>query len=246
MKKWMTSLLAIVMCIALATPVMAADFVKSIEYKPAPEIIYDDDDIIGHIVDEDGTILSDEHKDCIIITPISESDTLEDEEARKLLEDTYNEFASGEKKLSDVSGLNELAKEVLGEGKTGDDFVIRDFFDIMFVCSDYEKLKEHGTTIDLTFNTGIAAGTYITAMVYIDGEWVLLKNVINNGDGTVTVTFDDVCPVAFLVPAESIVEETPSTGDNNFQTIITWSAVAIVALGAMVAAVTVYRRKMEK
>lgn len=247
MKKWMTSLLAIVMCIALAAPVMAADFVKSVTYKPAPELVSDDDGIVGHIVDEDGNILSDEHEDCFLITPIAESDSLGEKypEAQELLEKTYEEFTSGEKKLSDVPGLNELAEKELGEGKTGDDFVIRDFFDIMILCDDYPLLKEEGNTIDLTFDVGIASGAYMVAMVYIDGEWQLVE-LKNNGDGTVTGTFEDVCPVAFLVPADSIVEETPTTGDNNFKTITTWSVVAILALGAMVAAVTVYRRKMEK
>ena len=62
----------------------AVDFVQSITYKPAPDIIIfgdeDGNELIGYIRDEEGNIVSTEHdncvhKDCIIITPVSEAET---------------------------------------------------------------------------------------------------------------------------------------------------------------------------
>lgn len=253
MKKMITGLLTMVMCLAMICPVFAADFVESITYKPAPEVVTTPDEngkkVIGYIRDKDGNILSTEHEDCILITPVSEAESLGEisHEAMTLLLDTYEEFASGKKKLSEVEGLNELAEKVLGEGKNGDDFVIRDFFDITALCDNFELLHKDGNTIDLTFDLGIGADTYMAAMVYVNGEWVLLKNVVNNGDGTVTCTFEDICPVAFLVPGSEVeAEGAPTTGDVNGSRIVIWSSAAIVSLLAIVAVTVIYRRKRSK
>ena len=250
MKKIITGLVTLVLCLSVACPVFAADFVESIGYKPAPEIIpiNEDDDIIGYIVDGDGKQITVEHGKCIVITPVSEANSSQEipaEEKETLLKE-YNEFATGKKKLSDVKGLDDYAKKVLGEGKDADDFVIRDFFDASMICEDKEELEKDGTTLDLTFKTGIAKDTPVAAMVFLDGEWKLIEKVVNNGDGTITCTFEDLCPVAFLVPGETIDEEvnTPTTGDD--ANIVIWSVVAVVSLGLIIALVIFYRSKKNK
>ena len=39
----------------------------------------------------------------------------------------------------------------------------------------------------------------VAVFSYVDGEWIEAVSVTNNGDGTVTVVFEDICPVAFAV-----------------------------------------------
>ena len=34
---------------------------------------------------------------------------------------------------------------------------------------------------------------------WVDGQWVMADKVVNNGDGTVTVTMSKLCPVAVFV-----------------------------------------------
>ena len=167
------------------------------------------------------------------------------EEKETLLKE-YNDFATGKKKLSDVEGLDDYAKKVLGEGKDADDFVIRDFFDASMICDDKKELEKDGTTIDLTFKTGIPKDTPVAAMVFVDGEWKLIEKVVNNGDGTITCTFEELCPIAFLVPSESVDAGvgTPTTGDD--ANIVIWSAVAVVSLGLIIALVILYRSKKNK
>ena len=251
MKKIVTGFLTLVLCLSVGCPVFAADFVESIGYKPAPEIvpINDEEDIIGYIIDDEGTQISVEHGKCIVITPVSKADSSQEipaKEKETLLKE-YDEFATGKKKLSDVKGLDEAAKKVMGEDKTADDFVIRDFFDASIICADKEKLEKEGTTLDLTFNIGVAKNTPVVAMVFVDGEWKLVENAVNNGDGTITCTFEKLCPVAFLVPGETIqpgASTTPTTGDN--ANIVVWSAVAAISLGLIIALVIIYRSKKNK
>lgn len=251
MKKIVTGFLTLVLCLSVACPVFAAGFVESIGYKPAPEImpVDNDEDIVGYIVDGNGTQITVEHRKCIVITPVSEADSSQEiptKEKEELLKE-YDDFATGKKRLSDVKGLNDLAKKVMGEGKTADDFVIRDFFDASIVCDDKEELEKEGTTLDLTFKVGVAKNTPVAAMVFVDGEWQVVDKVVNNGDGTITCTFEKLCPVAFLVPGETTETGTstvPKTWDNT--NVVVWSAVAAVSLGLIVALIIIYRSKKNK
>lgn len=253
MKKIVTALMTLVLSLALACPVLAADFVESIGYKPAPEIVVlkeeDGKSIIGYIEDEEGNKITIEHKDCLVITPVSEADSSQEipSEEKEILLKEYNDFATGKQKLSDIEGLDEYAKKILGEGKDADDLVIRDFFDASLICDEKEELKKDGTTIDLTFKVGVGKDTPINAIVFLNGEWQLVKNVVNNGDGTVTCTFEDLCPVAFIVPGETVEQSgstTPITGDN--ANIVMWSAIAAVSLVLIIALGVVYRRRITK
>lgn len=250
MKKIVTGLLTLVLCLSVACPVFAADFVESIGYKPAPDLVsIANDGVVGYITDGEGNKIPVKHSECIIITPVSEANSSEEipDEAKQALLKEYNDFATGKKKLSDVKGLDEVAKKLLGEGKDADDLVIRDFFDASMICDDEAELKKDGTTIDLTFKLSVAKDTPVCAMVYVDGEWKVVEKVVNNGDGTITCTFDELCPVAFLVPGETTetgTSTTPATGDNT--NIVVWSAVAVISLGLIIALVIIYRSKKNK
>ena len=96
----------------------------------------------------------------------------------------------------------------------------------------------------LTFDLDIEANKEVCVMTYKNSEWAPIKKVVNNGDGTVTCTFEHLCPVAISVANTAV----PSPGDGPTQTgdvsvmwiyggIATASLIGIVLL-------LVYRRKL--
>lgn len=87
--------------------------------------------------------------------------------------------------LTKVAALAELNPEKLA---------VSELFHVSCDCEDHEE-------ITITFNAvGVKAGQFLTVMVFVDGEWVVIdaeKVVIE--DGKVTVTFEKLGPVAFVV-----------------------------------------------
>ncbi len=254
MKKLLTLLLAIVMMITFTLSVSGAEFVESITNKGAPELVVIDQlngkDVVGFITDPNGNKITTEYLDCLIITSISEA--LEDadvpEDIKNELIKVFEDLKKPGTKISDICpALTEIVKEKWGKDKSADDLVVKDLFDVTDMCDDISKfLPEEGSTLDLTFDIGINAGAFVAAMVYVDGQWVPVVDCVNNGDGTITVKFDQICPVAFLVPGDgsgnidmSVVS--PTTSDTSG--IIVWSAVMLTSLIALVALV-IYRKKV--
>ena len=254
MKRLLALLIAIAMMFTLALSATAAEFVESITNKGAPELVIIDKlngkDVVGFITDPNGNKLTTEYLDCLIITSIAEALQGVDmpEDAKEELLKVFEELKKSDLKLSDICpALTDIVKEKWGKDKSADDLVIKDLFDLSDVCDDIGKfLPEDGSTLDLTFDIGIKPGSFVAAMVYVDGKWVPVVDCVNNGDGTITVKFDQICPVAFLVPGEgssnidmSVVS--PTTSDTSG--IIMWSAVMLTALAAIFALV-IYRRRV--
>ena len=78
-------------------------------------------------------------------------------------------------------------------------------------------------------------------MVYVDGKWVEAKDVKNNGDGTVTVEFEDICPVAFCINRADVVGP-PQTGDVAGQNIMLFAVLMVVSAAAFVTLLILRRR----
>ena len=252
MKKLLASVMAIVMALTITISATAASFVPSIENKGAPDlIVLDEDDqgfIVGDITDKDGNKVSTEYSECFIITPIA--DALDPnknvpDSIRVPLVEQYEIVCDESTKLSELCpDLNDIVKEKWDKDKNADDLIIKDFFDISGNCTNIEEhLSEDGNTLELTFKVGVSADTFITAMIYVDGKWQPVVDTINNGDGTVTIKFQDICPVAFLVPGtgENMSVVSPTTADTS--SILVWGGVMVIALVAIIGLV-IYRRKV--
>lgn len=249
MKRLLTIAIAVIMILAIGVSASAAQFVPSITNKGAPELVVldvvDGKEVVGFITNSNGDKLSTEFLDCFVITSITEALNGADlpEDVKELLMKVYDEFLEG-KKLSDACPeLTDIVKEKWDEDKTADDLVIKDLFDISDYCEDVPENLEDGAVLELTFDLGIANGSFITAMVYVDGKWVPVEDCINNGDGTVTVKFTQICPVAFLVPGSGQNMDVVSPITSDASSIALWGAVMVVALGAIVALV-IYRRRV--
>jgi len=214
MKKLVNILLVLVMLFSIAVPAAAVneDFVPSITEKDAPELVEQGTDengqpIYGEVVDADGNVVFSVGDGVIRITPLSKLEELRkiDVPAADMLEFVY-EF---------------LQKNSYYFGR---ETVVRDLFDVTVVSRELEEaLAPKGQTITLRFNLNVAADTELEVRTYKNDEWVDVVDVVNNGDGTVSVTFEDFCPVAFIVGHVQMAGEKDST-------CWIWWVVIIVAL----------------
>ena len=251
MKRLLTLALAIILMLTLTVSASAAQFVESITNKGAPELIIkeqiDGKDVVGVITDPEGEQVSPVYLECFEIFAVADALNNADipADAKDDLKKVYDELSKSDTKISDVCpDLNDIVKKDWSKDMTADELVVKDLFYIKRNCThDLHKL-ENGNTVDLTFKVSIDNGVFITAMVYVDGKWVPVNNCVNNGDGTVTVTFSQICPVAFLVPGNSIVDgDTVSPATSDVSGVITWSIVMAASL-AVIAFLVIYRRRV--
>ena len=212
-----------VLCFSMACPAQAAEFVPSAGYKDHPNV-----DGPIKLVDEDGNVVDDVDDGCLVITSVAEAEDSDEipEDAKKELLDVYQKLTDGTMTLPYVDDQ---------------EYVIRDLIDISLICDDghKEKLEEEGVYLELTFELGVVPGIEVVVMVYIDGQWVAVPGVTNNGDGTVTVLFEDICPVTFSVPVES---HNPPAQTGDTSGILIWTAVLVVSAAALVV-LLISRRK---
>ena len=78
-------------------------------------------------------------------------------------------------------------------------------------------------------------------MTYVNGKWVPAVSTVNNGDGTVTVVFEDICPIAFSVRTDAAGSE--KTADISS---MPWVLTGMFALIALVAITVVYNKSGKK
>ena len=210
-------------CMALLCPVYAAaeTFVPSIGYKDGPEIKDADID-----------------KSCLEVTSLKEAkDKTTDikQEERDLLWEVYQKLSDGTMKLP-LDG----------------DKVIRELVDVSFKDAGCrgaghehaQWLSKEGNTVKITFELGVKKNTEVDVLVYVDDTWVEAESVVNNGDGTLTVILEELCPLAFCVDAK-----TPGgpaqTGDAAGQNLVVWVVIMVVSLAAVVL-LLVNRRRLTR
>ena len=158
------------------------EFTPSVTYKNGPVVIT-------------ASLEGQNVKDCIVVTNIEQAkkkttDITQGE--RDLLVEVYEKLVSGEMNLP-----------IEGE------YVIRDLVDISFEYADCRQQQDHGnkdeivarenTLLTLDLDLDIAQEEKMAVYAYVDGQWEEIPNVINNGNGSVTGSFENVCPVAFVV-----------------------------------------------
>ena len=183
MRKVFALVLAVLICVSLAGFAVADTFTPSVTYKAAPVLVsafMDGEDV----------------EDCIVVTSVQaarKKTTDITQEERDLLIEVYEKLNDGS---MTVEGLDES-------------YVIRDLMDISFkhaacrMAADHgdksSKLAEDGVVLTTVLDLNIGKNVEVVVMAYIDGEWAPIKSVENNGDGTLTCEFEDICPVLFAV-----------------------------------------------
>ncbi len=230
MKRTICLLTVLALCLCMSVTAFANEFVPSISYKDGAKIVRGE---------QDGKDVT----DCLVVSTIKEAeDKVTDitQNDRDLLLEVYGKLMNGEMTLP-------LEKE----------YVIRDMVDISYKYNDcrtqeshdnkHEALKEVGKTLTVVFDMDLAKDEKIIVLVYIEnekartaeGQWVPAEKVVNNGDGTLTVEFEDICPVAFVVEKTASI---PETGDPIRSSII-WVGLALVVSAAGIITLIVLKAK---
>ena len=235
MKKFVLLFVAMMLCVSMVCPVLAAedDFVPSITYKGAPDVVLtkdpDGNPAVGAIVDADGKTVSYVDQASLLITPLSGVDN-EDKlpaENKTLMKDLYNKLLDGTMKLP-------------YEG--GKDMVITELVDVSWLNEDNAALVEpDGAVFSATFDLGVAAGVEVVVMTYKNDAWNPVEKVVNNGDGTVTCTFEHLCPVAFSVAAADAPSETGDESD-----VMLWGVLLALSAAGIAAVSVLYFRNRKK
>ena len=245
MKKIICLLVVLAVCFSLAAPVFAEndEFVPSITYKPSPEIVTVTDDegkeAIGMIVNDKGEVLDYVEHGCLQITPIAHVWDPEEEvpqDVEELLTFVYEELNE-----NDMQIPYEKHEGLDLEGKN---MVIRDLFDARWACEEHRAMVEDkGILFEITFDLGIAADTPIYVMTYDEEAkvWEPVVKTVNNGDGTVTCTFEHLCAVEFSMPvaAASVPAEAAS------MPIWPWILLLVLAVAAILVIIVSKKNKKE-
>lgn len=241
MRKAICMITVLLVCVSLVCPVFAAEeFVPSISYKGVPEIVAlndeDDSEEIGVIRDASGAIVSYVYEECLLMTPVARA-----ADDANIPADAKNEL------LTVYTALNEGTMNLpYGSDVKAEDMVIRDLFDLSWTCTSHnhpESLEPAGVVLELTLDLGVAEDTDVVVMTYKNDAWGEIAGVKNNGDGTVTCTFEHLCPVSVSVLSETagIPDDTGDKIGTNLGLWIALMTVSAVAVVVMIAS----RRKVQ-
>ena len=239
MKKILSFALMLVLCTMLVLPVLAAEgtFVPSITDKRAPEIVPNEDGSIGIIREENNEIIDCVWEECLLLTPVSqvnESTEISDE-AKALLLFVYEELSNGNM---------QLPAEKLAEGLEPDELVVRDLFDVSWLCDEHkEMVAPEKVVLEVTFRVSVAADETIYVLTYKNNEWNPVANVVNNGDGTVTCTFESLCPVAFVVGED---KDAPAPVEPDASNTGLWIAILAAAAVTLIVVLVLYKKKKDE
>lgn len=243
MRKLICLMIALVMCLTIAVPAYAeeSDFVPSITYKPNPEIVpvenEEGEESIGVIRDENGEIIDYVDHGCLLVTPIAHVWDEEIEvpaEVEQLLTFVYEELNSNNM---------EIPYDKHGADLDPANMVIRDLFDARWSCEEHrEMIEKEGVVFEITFDLGVVADAQIFVMTYDEeaNEWSPIVKTVNNGDGTVTCTFEHLCAIEFSMP---LVAATAPVDDAQSPNVLPWVILLIVAAVAVVGVVVVKNKK---
>lgn len=233
MKKFLSLLLISIICIASVIPCFAdidnvnpgvyENTAPSVERPLAPEIVTGTVVIDGETI-EYGAIIYPNGAgsdpvyvpvDEIVITPYILRNGAADE-ARNYLNTAYYELTHA-KKLSDLCpALDEIAAS-LKSGADSSALVAYELFDIA-ISARFLELYSNGV-ISITFKAENNYGDNNPVVIHrhagADPDWVAvaLDKVVANDDGTFTVSFNGLCPVAFLAVSDELAAVKPGSLD---------------------------------
>ena len=223
MKKLICVLTAVLLTMSLAVSAFAAksEFVPSITYK---------DGLLVNSAILDGKNVT----DCVVVTSLkaAEEKTTDLSQAeRDQLMDLYKKLVSGEMELP-LDGnytIRELVDVSFGYGSCRGDTEHGD---------KDGQLGKNGVTMTVDFDMNLKASEKLQVLTYVDGKWKPVEKVTVNKNGTVTVLFEEVCPVVFCVEKAG-GDSSSKTGDLSMSL---WIGTMVVATAAVAVLLTNRRR----
>lgn len=209
MKKSFSKLImsAVLVCgfvMSTATTAFAANFTPSVEDKGAPEIIVSEDEKGNEVV----AIIRDEKDEEVVGVPTGELIVTSVAKAKEATEEIKGKLEYAKKQIQDASSIKDLVPEVEGvlkEIKSDakvENLTVRDLFDVTLTGTYEEELKKEGNTVTVKFDLKLKPDATLMVLHNISGDnWEIIPNdrVVRHTDGSVSVTFDSLSPVAFVV-----------------------------------------------
>lgn len=234
----------------LAMPVLAAEFVPSIELKDGPQIVdvvleYDTPCRTLHIIPYKHIHLDDiiDEEELDIVYEISEE---MEEEIRVSQRNAMEELKNNP--IDElVTGFREAWAEVTG-GAPLENAVVHDLFEMVLICSEDDAFKyDEKVTVSFTVD-GIGADDLFVIVYKPTGsdEWIVGEYEIDE-NGVITMTIDKLCPFAIIkdsgeAPAiSSDAPQSPQTGVYE-----AWTAAAFVGVAALSCVAVVLSKKLRK
>lgn len=219
MRKVLTIACAALLCLVLVVAAAADALVPSVTAKPAPEVggsSTSENSAMVEVKDESGKTVASTETIKIEVTPVASvmqpenptDATVPGETVpvtAPVSEEVAAELKAAYEQLSDektdvvavVTGLEEVLKENEVEAA---DLVVKDLFHVAIddeVVVSY--LAEEGHTITLNFKADIQEGQFVTVAVLVNGEWIVVKDVVVLEDGTIDVTLEHIGTIAIFV-----------------------------------------------
>ncbi|HNX15292.1 MAG TPA: hypothetical protein PK854_10730 [Oscillospiraceae bacterium] len=200
MLKKVVSILAVILLIpCLAFAAAASTFTQSVQAKDAPKLVSNksgSSTVYGELLDKDGkptSQITDGGK--IVITPLSQADS-SDPDIKNSLKSAYNKIKDAVSLSSLINGLADAIN------KLDPDFSVKDLVgrDLFNITAKDSQITENNK-LRVTFDLGISASDPVIIAMCNGDSWHTLdpKNVVNNGNGTVTVTFSEAGTVLVIV-----------------------------------------------
>jgi hypothetical protein len=225
MKKRIIALFAVILLIpCLAFAASASAFTPSVQAKDAPKLVAKQTGsgaFYGELLDKDGKTTNQiTNNGTVIITPLSQADSSGS--------DTKNSLKSAYDKIKGTTSLSDLINGLVNSINNLDpDFSVKDLVarDLFNITAKDTQITENNK-LRVTFDLGISAtDPVIFAMCNGDKNWRAIdsKNVVNNGDGTVTVTFSETGTVLVVIEGDSAatVPGMSSSGELGLAAVIT-------------------------
>jgi len=248
LKKISVTLVAIAMVTAMAVPAFAADFTSSVTGKSAPETVTttnsSGETVAAIIYDANGKETASIPVGSLTVTPVSEAKTA-NASVSKQLTAAYEQLKTTP--LVSIAPALADAVKTYSPQMTVEDLVVRDLFDVSLDNSAKEQLAKNGNAIKIQFALNLPSDALLLVLHNTEGTtWELIADnkVVRNSDGSVTVEFDSLSPIAFLTDGGSLATDpnAPTSPQTGYSETMLWGAVGVGAL-ALAALVLVIRKR---
>lgn len=188
MKKLITLALALIMAMTMTVAASAA-FVSSPSASDGP--------VIEDIVNEDGEEVSN-----VVLTPYKDREDL-DAEAKKDMEEAYDDIKGAEDLTDKVEGLEEAAKDAKADKE---DLAVKDLFNL---GTDDGKELDGKVTITLKPEE---LKNFVALIVKNGDEWTVVEDVeFDKKNGTITFDAEELGTYAIVV--NTAEKDSPATSD---------------------------------
>lgn len=247
MKNAKKLIMALALAAVLAFSVTAADFTPSVQQKQAPSIVTSNDsegnDCVAIIKDANGKEVYSVKSGEIVVTSLAESNA-KGGDVKKNLQSAYDQVNNAKSLTDLVPGLADLLKTEYKDVRSTD-LVVRDLFDVSVIGTAAEYLAVDGNTISITFGIGVEKTLPLFVIHNTDGtNWELISgnNAVRNNDGSVTVTFNSLSPIGFVVVNTNLEVKDDTKSPQTFD------AASLCVIGTIVAgaALVISKRRIER